>query len=391
MVLPITKTVVPPVVMTMRNVSGSIGYTFLRTETRYEQQHPIDRPLPYSLRQQKIEVIRNTDNYWVTDLREPNFKHREELYNKAYAKFVEKVLQGSRVELGMNVATAALTAKLLAGAVTAFTRFDRISEYADRLNRFAYTLQKAVHEQSPKRRAHWRRKAAKYLGCAPTTQAQVDAVLRRQVGRDGIHLFSAEYLAFHYGWSPLFGDMWRLLQQLQEGYTLNEVSISAGSRVRISQKSKTPGLDWVFISTGYSCAKIGAIAQVENEVLFVLNRTGLINPAIVAWDVVKFSFVADWLMNFGQMFAAPTDFVGVRLNGIYTTNYDDYVVEEVLHLNHRTKRMKTHGFMLERATPSSVPLPNFVLKIPFSGSWRRGLAQISLLALFGIKPKTSLI
>lgn len=391
MVLPIKKTNVPPVVMTMRNAGGSTGYTFRKEEIRYEQQRPFDRPLPYSLYQQRIEVITNTDNYWVTNLQTPDFKHRKDLYNRAYTKFVEGVLQGPRVELGMNVATAAVTAKLLGGAVTAFTRFDRISAYADKLNKFAYTLQKAVHERSPKRRAHWRRKAAKILGCAPTTQAQVDAVLRRQIGRDGVQLFAAEYLAFHYGWSPLFGDMWKLLQQLQEGYSLNEVPVSASSRVRISQRKKMPGSVWTFTSTGYSCAKIGAIARVENEVLFVLNRTGLVNPAIVAWDVIKFSFVGDWLMNFTQMFSAPTDFVGVTLKGIYVTNYDDYVVEEVLYQNHRKKHMKTHGFILERATPSSVALPNFVLKVPFSGNWRRGLAQISLLAIFGIKPKTSLI
>lgn len=375
------------------NKYGSIGYSFEDiVSNRFVQSLPYDRPLPYSRYTRYIEVVYNPDNYWVQTLRQPNYASQEAgLYSRTYAKFVNKALQGGRAELGMNIATAKMTKGLLVNSLHGLTRMEYLGGIADRHGRFCDVLRNAVHEPNPRKRQKWRNRAARLLGVAPTSQKMVDVYLRRERLRKGARSFSSEYLAFHYGWSPLISDFFTVLSQIQDGYTENPVPIKETARVRwIEDKtsSVSGGRNLLRCRTTSSC-QIGAVAQVNDRILFVMNRTGLINPATVVWDRVPFSFVADWFGNIGQMLASPMDLIGVSVKNCWITYYHDWTyTDQIISKSLPSRLMRTHGISVVRTTSSKPPLPSFVLKNPFGESWRRAFAQISLLARFGLGKST---
>jgi hypothetical protein len=136
---------------------------------------------------------------------------------------------------------------------------------------------------------------------------------------------------------------------------------------------------------------MGCEAIVSNDVLFVMNRTGLINPATVAFDLVPFSFILDWFGNFSQMFAAPTDFFGVSLSNYYETQYIESIVtleNPKISDDSTAQELVTKGWNVNRSTKSLPSFPKLALKNPISSHWRRGMAQISLLTVLGVAKKS---
>lgn len=379
-----------PQVITRRpryNRHGSVGVVFEDIYgPRYVQPRPWIKPLPYQRHVRYLDVLVNDDNNWVCTLRSlPLGAGTAAMtYQRAYSKFVAQCLQSERAEVGMNLASAKMTSDLLRDSLFGLTRMEKIGELANQHDRFSRTLRKAVTSKRG-RAQYWRNRAAQILGTAPTSQGEVDRILRSWGYRRGARLFAAEYLAFHYGWAPLIGDMFTILEQLQKGYTVNPVVIRSRSRVTTPYFHR-PTAQSTLSGTGRYSVELGAVAQVSSEILFVMNRTGLINPATVVWDKVPFSFVADWFGNFSQQFAGPTDFVGVSLRDAYQTTFHDYKVTDSFTKSAAQpwdRLMVTTGVSMVRTTLPRPPVPSFYLKVPYGGSWRRALAQISLLTAFG--------
>lgn len=398
MVLPITKKPVELVRFSKTNKFGSVGYTYELYKQAYTQKMPIDRPLPYAFREVRVIEHINPDNLWTCTPRADDGllnRLRTQAYAKSYDRFVKLVLQTDRAEVGMNLATAHMTRKLLGGFLADLTHFQKIGQIAEAHHQFTRMLRKAVHDK-PRKRAYWRAKAAKELGVAPTSQKEVDAVLLRIGLRRGARNFSAEYLAFHYGWAPLYGDLWNLLGQLSKGYSTKEVPVKSSARVKDKSVRDFSTKTAKFKIEGPMSMRciIAAQARVSSELSFVLNRTGLVNPATIAWDLVPFSFCLDWIGNFSQQLAAPTDFVGVELRNCSLTYYSDWQLwdtyfPKVTNVTQQARVMVTHGVALNRDIVNQPPVPKFMLKIPFGESWRRAFAQVSLLTLFGVGRKTT--
>lgn len=52
---------------------------------------------------------------------------------------------------------------------------------------------------------------------------------------------------------------------------------------------------------------------VRNKTLMRLEQFGLANPTAVAWELVPFSFVADWFVGIGDYLAAQTALLGLEV------------------------------------------------------------------------------
>lgn len=56
--------------------------------------------------------------------------------------------------------------------------------------------------------------------------------------------------------------------------------------------------------------------SVNNYVLFSLEKAGLLNPLVTAWETTPWSWLIDWATNIGQFLGQATRFAGLSLNNI---------------------------------------------------------------------------
>lgn len=146
--------------------------------------------------------------------------------------------------------------------------------------------------------------------------------LRKKFGelaRNPLNKAAELYLETVYGWIPLMADIkgtLELLQQRSAGAML--IRASAGSQ-RTSSKSES---NWRTFSSSVarlsnatcdSVATCTLYAQINpsGSGLRALNQLGLANPLQLAWNLLDFSFVVDWVLPIGQVLGALTAPMGL--------------------------------------------------------------------------------
>jgi len=67
--------------------------------------------------------------------------------------------------------------------------------------------------------------------------------------------------------------------------------------------------------------RIGMNIRVSNPNAFLASQLGLTNAAAIAWEIVPWSFVLDWIGNVGSYLKSYTDFDGLTVSRSYTTFY----------------------------------------------------------------------
>lgn len=141
---------------------------------------------------------------------------------------------------------------------------------------------------------------------------------RRSVGNN--------WLEYRYGWIPLYntvyGEMKRqydLLKPKQPIYRVSgssrqryygstvggwtAINCGVGSDINGTMRRKASGTGEIRCEVGYSY-------RVHNETLANTSALGLTNPALLAWEAIPFSFVADWFVNVSDTLGQFDTFAG---------------------------------------------------------------------------------
>lgn len=209
------------------------------------------------------------------------------------ARQVYKNLKGQNVNFGNAFAERKQTANLIAGTAKRLARAVDAARHRD-----IGELKRALgQDPKPTKRD---RDALGRMGKLPPG------------GKDSGHRASELWLANEYGWKPLLMDVHGAAKHLAERDTAD------ATRYRYTVRAKSS----VVTSPGYwnhSPVSIGPISVVvhnnlhaESGCMFHLNynldnpalheaaQLGLTNPAAIAWEVLPWSFVADWLLPIGE-------------------------------------------------------------------------------------------
>jgi hypothetical protein len=167
--------------------------------------------------------------------------------------------------------------------------------------------------------------AATELGLNSSQRRQFDQLKRSDKLRKGTTHFANNWLEFHFGWSPLIGDIGDAMETLVS-------PVPERTFVKASHKFKRTHVfegSWygggVHVAhTAITRVTIGSQVRVSNPNLLLLNRLGVINPLTVIWEIVPWSFVVDWFVNVADFLEQFTEFAGLEeINPYYTYTVKD--------------------------------------------------------------------
>jgi len=139
----------------------------------------------------------------------------------------------------------------------------------------------------------------------------------RDIYRDGKGLdpIAAAYLAYVYGAKPLMQDIFGLMELAKE---LGNKPLLLHARAKSSRSVETPFFPSTDVSnstkveigpvptTATTRVNLWAKPNPEYQLTRTLNQLGLLNPASLAWELVPFSFVIDWVLPIGPVLQALT-------------------------------------------------------------------------------------
>lgn len=221
----------------------------------------------------------------------------DELWNEAVTKALLSLKGENSSDIGASLGELGQTVDSLASSVMRGTYFIRSM-----------------------RRGNWAL-AAKHLGITP------------KVFRDTRGKVLADYwLAYSFGWKPLASEMYGLADTICEHVSRNSNFIEGtGTAISSNDVSFTYG-NWDVI--GSWAARIRAVlkAEITNPGLRLINKTGLTNPASVAWELVPFSFVVDWFVPVGNTLDALTASVGLTWHGGFVSK----TIHKAVGIRHKT-------------------------------------------------------
>ncbi len=149
---------------------------------------------------------------------------------------------------------------------------------------------------------------------------------RRSTGYGSrVNDFAADtWLEYKYGWKPLLKDVYDHAQALAElsisrSNVVRYASASAKTDAKFSKKELAGGglNDLIRKTSVQRFVKIGVSYKLQAGELNTFNQLGINNPMEVAWELLPFSFVADWFLPVGQFLSSLTATQGLVFHSGY--------------------------------------------------------------------------
>lgn len=132
--------------------------------------------------------------------------------------------------------------------------------------------------------------------------------------------FADVWLEWSFGWKPLIEDIYATIDLLQS--PIKAVHLTAGKSATVSKElgNAMVGQVWDHSTIlGKDFCRMGCEVTIENPNFYLANNLGLANPAVLAWELIPFSFCVDWFANVGQFLQSGTDWLGLSVTKPYTT------------------------------------------------------------------------
>lgn len=165
--------------------------------------------------------------------------------------------------------------------------------------------------------------AARALGVKPSRKVRKSSKV--SVTTDNI---SRRWLELEYGWKPLLQDVHGAAEALAKSN--NNVQFTRVTKVQsaeahddrtVKQSLNTgdTGFDKTRYKTDDKLVIRYGVKFSQQSPVTDLQKMGLTNPALLAWELLPFSFVADWFVPIGSFLSSLDATLGLRFESGYKT------------------------------------------------------------------------
>lgn len=149
------------------------------------------------------------------------------------------------------------------------------------------------------------------------------------------------WLQMQYGWKPLLQDLHGAMEAIARLHlsdaSIKQVTASANTNrwdvndlPLVLNPEKVGG--WIRVQTQSRC-KFGIRFTVDNHLLAFLAQSGFTNPVNLVWEVIPFSFVADWFLPIGPWLETLSAYHGLVFLDGYQTRFTKQRVESLVRFN----------------------------------------------------------
>jgi hypothetical protein len=194
------------------------------------------------------------------------------------------------------------------------------------------------------------------------------------------------WLEYQYGWMPLLSDAHGAVEAYNNGIAKLGRKVSGKAQRSLGTK-RGPSYDRHFVPDdviGWSRTRAGYSGIISNPNLRTAQELGFLNPAAIAWELVPFSFVADWFFPAGDVIASATATRGLsNVTGWETYEREKYSYIEVTSPLHRDfpygpRYMTANQFGREVRSTNPFRLKPRFNSVPIA-SWQRWTSAAALL------------
>lgn len=144
--------------------------------------------------------------------------------------------------------------------------------------------------------------------------------------RANVKQFTAQtWLEYQYGWKPLLADVYSHMEALAQQHTKRSDIVRRccrkGGNERVTQHRQVVSNMLICDKTTVSKVEVamGVWYSIPNGGVPTFHAFGISNPMEVAWELVPFSFVADWFLPVGDYLRSLTATIGLEYKWGYKT------------------------------------------------------------------------
>lgn len=188
---------------------------------------------------------------------------------------------------------------------------------------------------------------------------------------------SAAWLEFRYGWQPLLSDIHSALKWIDNECKKQNATVVRFVCRKAALASDTP----LYISGSWRYTVNRVSKRKEQLIAYVMRENSLsesidwamLDPSVLAWELLPFSFMADWFIDFGSWLTAQAALRKLKAVYVRTTTTHQivanlvidtrYVPSGVKKINQNVDRYYYEKTVVNRSISSnfSIPLPSWHL------------------------------
>jgi AraC-like DNA-binding protein len=209
--------------------------------------------------------------------------------------------------------------------------------------------------------------------------------VKKQTVRDRARGLSALQLEISFGWMPMISDVQNAVKVLNGPFPYGLARGSATLQDTLTVPLASNGK--LVHKTRFQCY-VAAFLEVDNPGMDVAQRLGLTDPLPVLYEIIPWSFVANWIFNLDEFIGQYNGYHGVK---VINPHFGTKIIDEYnMLLPHWSERPEFaligngRGESFRRQV-GSLPTINLMLRPSVNMPWQRALNAISLLIQKGIK------